>query len=79
MENVTEFKYLERVMTAGVDDWPTVVGNLKRARESWGRLSLILRQEGADSKVSVIVFKAVMQAVLLFGAETWVLTPRMQW
>ena len=66
-------------MTAGDDDWNAVVGNLKRARESWGRLSLILRQEGADPKVLGNFFIAVMQAVLLFGAETWLLTPRMQW
>ena len=26
LENVLAFKYLERVMTAGDDDWPAVVG-----------------------------------------------------
>ena len=38
----------------------------------------ILIQEGADPKVLGIFFRAVTQAVLLFGAETWVLTPRME-
>ena len=27
--------------------------------------------------LSVFFFKSVVQAVLLFGAETWVVTPRM--
>ena len=78
LENVTTSKYLGRVMTAGYDDWPEVIGNLQMARNSWGRLSRILIREGADLKVSVHFFKAEKQAVLLFGAEMWVLTPRME-
>ena len=39
LENVTAFKYLRRVVTARNDDWPAVVGNLQRERNSWGRLS----------------------------------------
>ena len=52
LENMTAFKYMGRVMTAGDDDWPAVVGNLQRARKSWGRLSQILSREAADPKVS---------------------------
>ena len=62
----------------GDDDWPTVTGNLQKERKSWGRMSRILIWEGMDSKVSGHFFKAVVQAVLLFGAETWVTTPRME-
>ena len=35
-------------------------------------------REGADKRVSGNFFKAVVQVVLLFGAETWVLTPRIE-
>ena len=52
MENVTAFKYLGRVLTAVDDDWLAVVGNLGKARNSWGRLLRILSREGADPKVS---------------------------
>ena len=68
------FQYLGRVLTVGDDDWLAVLGNLGRERKSWGRLSRILRQEGAYPKVSGSFYKVVAQAVLLFGAETWVLT-----
>ena len=47
-----------------------------KARKSWGQLSSILSREGADKRVLVKFFKAVVQAVLLFGEETWVRTPR---
>ena len=40
-------------------------------------MSLILRREGAAPQVSGLFFKSVIQAVLLFGVETWVVTPRM--
>ena len=70
--------YLVRVLTAVDDDWIAVVGNLGKAQKSWGRLSRILILEGADLKVSVTFYKAVAQVVLLFGAETWVLTQRME-
>ena len=44
LENVTAFKYLGLVMTAGGGDWPAVVGNPWNARKSWGRLLRILSQ-----------------------------------
>ena len=76
MENVTTFKYLGRVMTAVDDDWPDVVGNISQERKSRGRLLRILIREGVDPKVSGHFFKAETQAVFFFGADTWVLTPR---
>ena len=38
----------------------------------------ILSREGADKRVSGNFFNAVVQAVLLFGVETWVLTLRIE-
>ena len=50
-----------------------------KTRKSWGRLQGILRREGATPRISGNFFKAVVQQVLLFGAETWVVTPKMEW
>ena len=78
IELVSEFKYLGRIMTATDDDWPAVVGNLRKARKSWGRLARVIIREGAEPKVSRKFYIAVTQAVFLFGSETWVLTARME-
>ena len=78
LETVTSFKYLGMVLTTGDDNWPATAGNLRKARKSWMHMTVILSPEGADQKVSGLFFKAVVQVVLLFGAETWVLTPRME-
>ena len=72
------FKYLGIILTAGDDDFPAVAGNLGKARKSWGRLQRILSREGADKRVSGKILKVVVQQVLLFGVETWVVTPRME-
>ena len=75
---MTAFRYLGRVFAAVDGYWLAVVGNLVKARNSWGRLSRILIREGAYPKVLRHFYKAVSLLVLLFGAETWVLTPRME-
>ena len=78
MEAVSEFRYLGRLLTATDDDWSAVAGNTQKARVSWGWLARVLGREGAESKVSRIFYTAVTQQVLLFGAETWVLTRKME-
>ena len=78
LEMVMSFKYLGRVLTAGDDDWTAVSGNLQKAKKNWVRMLRILIREGADPKISGHFFKAVMQALLLFGSEKWVLTPQMR-
>ena len=62
-------------MTASYDDCTEVVGNLCKARNSWERLSKILGREGANPRVSGMLFKVMVQAVLIFGSKPWVTTP----
>ena len=73
---VTSFKYLGRAISATDGNWPAVVRNLAQAKTVWRRMSRILSREGATPRVSALFFKAVIQAVLIFGAETWVVTHR---
>ena len=40
------------------------------------RLTGILGREGADARTLVRIYVAVVQAVLIYGLETWVMTPR---
>ena len=54
-----------------------MVKNLSRARKVWSRMLCIFRREGGAMWVSGLFFKAMVQAVPLFRAEAWVITPRM--
>ena len=78
IESVLEFKYLGRILTVTYKYWPAVVGNLRKARRSWGWLARVLSREGAYPKVSWAFYISMTQAVLIFGSETWVLTARME-
>ena len=57
------------------DNWPAVVSNLSGERSVWKRMTRILSRQGAELRVSSFFFKAVVQAVLLFGSETWLVPP----
>ena len=73
---VTDFQYLWRLILELDNDWTAVVRNLSKARLLWKRMMSILRREGAEPWVSGFFFKAMVQAVLILGVETWVVTPR---
>ena len=41
-------------------------------------MTRILGQEGSDPMISGLFFKAVVQVVLIFGSDMWVLTHRIE-
>ena len=59
-----------------VDDSDTmaVSQNILKARVRWGQLSRLLTRHGASRKIMGLFYKATVQSVLLYGAETWTLT-----
>ena len=75
LETVESFKYLGRVMRYDDNDAEAVRTNLRKARATWGRLSKVTRSENASSRVCGMFYKATVQAVLLFGSESWSVTP----
>ena len=70
IEGLEVFKYLGRLLDRSVDDWPEVLRNIRKARQVWGRLGKLLFREGGEPEVSEKFYRAVLQAVILFGAET---------
>ena len=50
---------------------------MEKERAAWRRMTRILSREGERPRVFGFFFKSVVQSVLLFGVETWVLTPCM--
>ena len=77
LEMVLYFIYLEIVLLAADNDWPVEIQNLTKAQAFWRRMKSILSRKGARPRMSVFFFKDVVQLVLLFGVETWVVTPCM--
>ena len=65
-------------MTAGHYNWQAVAGNYKKALKIWSHMTRIMVRKGADPRISGLFFKTIVQAVLLFGLETWFLIPCME-
>ena len=76
LEQVSEFRYLGRLLSSTDDDWPTIYSNLSKARKRWGMVARVLTREGAAPRTSAIFYTAIVQSTLLYGVETWDASPK---
>ena len=60
---------------ASDENWPEVVHKLWRVRQKWARLSRVLIRESTYARILGRINVVVVQVVLLYRSETWVLTP----
>ena len=72
-EGVDVFKYLRRLLDGLGDDLSEVLRNIRKARQVWERLRNLIRREGSESAVLEKIYHSVVQVVLFFGADTWVI------
>ena len=69
------FKYLGRLLSYDDNDIRAIWSNQRKARKCWARISRALNAENASPRVCGRFYVAMVQAVLLFGSETWNVTP----
>ena len=55
-----------------------VVRNIWRNRQKWTWMVQILSMERADARTSGHNYLAVVQLVMIYGSDTWILTPRIK-
>ena len=77
LQRVKVFKYLRCLMAHDDNNIRAVKANLRKARKCWACVSKMLRSENATPQVYGMFCKATAQAVLLFGSETWNVSPVM--
>ena len=78
MKGVATFGCLEINLDQTDGDCLAVRRNIMRARSVWGRLWILIRREGGDPSVAEIFYRAVVQVILLYGSDTWVLSASME-
>ena len=76
IERVHQFRYLGRILTEDDSDTECIEDNLRRARSQWNSVARILKREGANSRCMAKFYTCVVQAVLLYGAESWTVSQR---
>ena len=74
LECVHVFKYLGCLLTQDNDNMQAIRQQLRKARGVWARVGQVLRRENIALKTAAKFYKAVVQAILLYGSETWNLT-----
>ena len=70
-ERVEVFKYLGHLLAQDDDDMQAIRQQLRKARGVWARVGQVLRGENVGPRIAAKFYKAVVQAVLLYGSETW--------
>jgi hypothetical protein len=74
LKKVEVFKYLGRMMAQDDNDVQAMRHQLRKARGTWAHVGQVLMSENATPRVAAKFYKAVVQAVLLYGSKTWNLT-----
>ena len=75
LERVEVFQYLGRLVSYTDDDTQAIRGNLMKGRRIWSQISRVLRAENADPRICGMFYKATVQAIVLYGSESWSLAP----
>ena len=65
---------LGRLLAQDDDDIQAIRAQLRKARGTWARVGQVLRAENVPPQVAAKFYKAVVQAVLLYGSKMWVLS-----
>ena len=47
---------------------------MRKARATWARVGQVLKSENVSPFVAARFYQAVVQAILLYGSESWVLS-----
>ena len=76
IQRVKRFLYLGRWFDENDDDSYCINENIKKARGRWNSIANILKREGANAAVMGRFYLTIMQAVLLYGAESWTINKR---
>ena len=74
IERVREFLYLGRWIFDSDDDTETIKRQINKTKYRWMRLSRVLKRRDANPLIMGSFYKAVIEAVLLYGSESWVIS-----
>ncbi len=74
LERLEVFKYLGRLFAQDDDNIQAIRPLLRKARATWARVGQVLCNENVSPHIAATFYKAVVQAILLHGSGTWVLS-----
>ena len=76
LERKQEFKYLGRILNQNDNNDIYITIQIEKARQRWNCVAKILKREGANAKTIAKFYLTIVQAVLLYGADSWTITTK---
>ena len=58
-------------------DWATVYLNMRKSLRQWGMIARVLERTGTTMRARGVMYKAVVQLVILYGSNSWEVTGEM--
>ena len=77
LEEAIALPYLGRTITYNNSDWENLCINLQKYKRLWGMVEKVMGVTGAPIKAWAMIYKALVQTVLLYGSEIWLVTDSM--
>ena len=74
LKTVAAFTYLVCIIVYSNSYWATMYHNLGKARRRQGMVLKVLEKAGATVRTRVMMYKAVVQTVILYQRYSWVIT-----
>ncbi len=71
LERIKVFKYLGQLLVQDDDDAQAIRQQMRKAQGVWAQVGQVLHGENVMPQVAAKFYKAVVQAILLYGSKTW--------
>jgi Reverse transcriptase (RNA-dependent DNA polymerase) len=79
IENVNDFKYLGSIISCDGDQNKDIDGRIDKAKTAFkGLYKGIWKRRDITMKTKFRVYRALIEPILLYGAESWTLTPKVK-
>ena len=72
LEATITFPYHRRTVAYNNSDWAALYSNLRNSQRRWGMVEKVLGKTGVPIKTWAIIYKLLVQAVLMYGSGIWV-------
>ena len=77
LKATTTFPYLGRTVMYNNSNWEALYSKVRKAQQRWGIVTKVMWNTGAPIKSRSVMYKVVVQAVLLYRSEIWLIMDNM--
>ncbi len=74
LQRVEVYKYLGRMMAQDNNNIQAIHAQLQKACSTWAWVRQVLRSKNTPPFVAARFYQAIIQAILLYGSKTWVIS-----